>query len=98
MAVQVKDNNYKQSWGGINLFNSKDNGASVKFLYQNLQNLQKRTQKLQKPQVEVVPQHIEQNNSTRVKTFYAPIYRKNRLVNTGGTNKQEVNQGFNNAH
>ena len=98
MAVQVKDNNYKQSWGGINLFNSKDNGASVKSLYQNLQNLQKRTQKLQKPQVEVVPQHIEQNNSTRVKTFYAPIYRKNRLVNTGGTNKQEVNQGFNNAH
>lgn len=98
MVVQVKDNNYKQSWGGINLFNSKDNGASVKSLYQNLQNLQKRTQKLQKPQVEVVPQHIEQNNSTRVKTFYAPIYRKNRLINTGGTNKQEVNQGFNNAH
>lgn len=42
----AEDNNYKQSWGGINLFNSKDNGASVK-------------------------------------TFYAPIYRKNRLVNTG---------------
>ena len=98
MAVQVKDNNYKQSWGGINLFNSKDNGASVKSLYQNLQNLQKRTQKLQRPQVEVVPQHTEQNSSTRVKTFYTPIYRKNRLVNTGGTNKQEVNQGFNNAH
>ena len=98
MAVQVKDNNYKQSWGGINLFNSKDNGASVKSLYQNLQNLQKRTQKLQKSQVEVVPKHIEQNNSTRVKTFYAPIYRKNRLVNTGGTNKQEVNEGFTKAH
>lgn len=98
MAVQVKDNNYKQSWGGINLFNSKDNGALVKSLYQNLQNLQKRTQKLQRPQVEVIPQHIEQNNSTRVKTFYAPIYRKNRLINTGGTNKQEVNQGFSNAH
>lgn len=98
MAVQIKDNNYKQSWGGINLFNSRDNGASVKSLYQNLQNLQKRTQKLQRPQVEVVPQHIEQNNSTRVKTFYAPIYRKNRLINTGGTNKQEVNQGFSNAH
>ena len=98
MAVQVKDNNYNQSWGGINLFNSKDNGASVKSLYQNLQNLQKRTQKLQKPQVEVVPKHIEQNNSTRVKTFYAPIYRKNRLINTGGTNKQEVNEGFTKAH
>ena len=98
MAVQVKDNNYKQSWGGINLFNSKDNGASVKSLYQNLQNLQKRTQKLQKPQVEVVPRHIEQNNSTRVKTFYAPIYRKNRLINTGGVTKQEVEQGFDNAH
>lgn len=95
MAVQIKDNNYKQSWGGINLFNSKDNGASVKSLYQGLQ---KSAQKLQRPQVEVVPQHIEQNNSTRVKTFYAPIYRKNRLVNTGGTNKQEVNQGFSNAH
>lgn len=98
MAVQIKDNNYKQSWGGINLFNSKDNGSSVKSLYQSLQNLQKRTQKLQRPQVEVVPQHIEQNNSTRVKTFYAPTYRKNRLINTGGTNKQEVNQGFSNAH
>lgn len=98
MAVQVKDNNYRQSWGGINLFNSKDNGDSVKSLYQNLQNFQKRTQKLQRPQVEVVPQHIEQNNSTRVKTFYAPTYRKNRLINTGGTNKQEVNQGFSNAH
>ena len=35
MAVQVKDNNYKQSWGGINLFNSKDNGASVKSLEEN---------------------------------------------------------------
>lgn len=95
MAVQIKDNNYKQSWGGINLFNSKDNGASVKSLYQGLQ---KSVQKLQRPQVEVIPQHIEQNNSTRVKTFYAPTYRKNRLVNTGGTNKQEVNQGFSNAH
>lgn len=95
MAVQIKDNNYKQSWGGINLFNSKDNGASVKSLYQGLQ---KSAQKLQRPQVEVVPQHIEQNNSTRVKTFYAPTYRKNRLINTGGTNKQEVNQGFSNAH
>lgn len=98
MAVQIKDNNYRQSWGGINLFNSKDNGASVKSLYQNLQNLQKRTQKLQRPQVEVVPQHIEQNNSTRVKTFYAPIYRKNRLINIGGVTKQEVEQGFDNAH
>ena len=95
MAVQVKDNNYKQSWGGINLFNSKDNGASVKSLYQNLQ---KKTQKLQRPQVEVVPQHIEQNNSTKVKTFYAPIYRKNRLINIGGVTKQEVEQGFDNAH
>ena len=95
MAVQIKDNNYKQSWGGINLFNSKDNSASVKSLYQGLQ---KSVQKLQRPQVEVVPQHIEQNNSTRVKTFYAPTYRKNRLINTGGTNKQEVNQGFSNAH
>lgn len=95
MAVQIKDNNYKQSQGGINLFNSKDNGASVKSLYQGLQ---KSAQKLQRPQVEVVPQHIEQNNSTRVKTFYAPTYRKNRLINTGGTNKQEVNQGFSNAH
>lgn len=95
MAVQVKDNNYKQSWGGINLFNSKDNGASVKSLYQGLQ---KSAQKLQRPQIEVVPQHIEQNNSTRIKTFYAPTYRKNRLINTGGTNKQEVNQGFSNAH
>lgn len=95
MAVQVKDNNYKQSWGGINLFNSKDNGASVKSLYQGLQ---KSTQKLQRPQVEVMPQHTEQNSSTNIKTFYAPIYRKNRLVNTGGTNKQEVNQGFSNAH
>lgn len=95
MAVQIKDNNYKQSWGGINLFNSKDNGASVKSLYQGLQ---KSAQKLQRPQVEVIPQHIEQSNSTRVKTFYAPTYRKNRLVNTGGTNKQEVNQGFSNAH
>lgn len=98
MAVQIKDNNYRQSWGGINLFNSKDNGASVKSLYQNLQNLQKRTQKLQRPQVEVVPQHIEQNNSTKVKTFYAPIYRKNRLINIGGVTKQEVEQGFDNAH
>lgn len=98
MAVQVKDNNYKQSWGGINLFNSKDNGASVKSLYQNLQNFQKRTQKLQRPQIEVVPQHIEQNNSTKVKTFYAPIYRKNRLINIGGVTKQEVEQGFDNAH
>ena len=95
MAVQVKDNNYRQSWGGINLFNSKDNGASVKSLYQGLQ---RSSQKLQRPQIEVVPQHIEQNNSTRVKTFYAPTYRKNRLINTGGTNKQEVNQGFSNAH
>lgn len=95
MAVQIKNNNYKQSWGGINLFNSKDNGASVKSLYQGLQ---KSAQKLQRLQVEVVPQHIEQNNSTRVKTFYAPTYRKNRLINTGGTNKQEVNQGFSNAH
>lgn len=95
MAIQIKDNNYKQSWGGINLFNSKDNGASVKSLYQGLQ---KSVQKLQRPQVEVVPQHIEQNSSTRVKTFYAPTYRKNRLINTGGTNKQEVNQGFSNAH
>lgn len=95
MAVQVKDNNYKQSWGGINLFNSKDNGASVKSLYQNLQ---KRTQRLSRPQVEVVPQHIEQNNSTKVKTFYAPIYRKNRLINIGGVTKQEVEQGFDNAH
>lgn len=95
MAVQIKDNNYKQSWGGINLFNSKDNGTSVKSLYQGLQ---KSVQKLQRPQVEVVPQHIEQNNSTRIKTFYAPTYRKNRLVNTGGTNKQEINQGFSNAH
>ena len=95
MAVQIKDNNYKQSWGGINLFNSKDNGASIKSLYQGLQ---KSVQKLQRPQVEVIPQHIEQNSSTRVKTFYAPTYRKNRLINTGGTNKQEVNQGFSNAH
>lgn len=95
MAVQIKDNNYKQFWGGINLFNSKDNGALVKSLYQGLQ---KSAQKLQRPQAEVVPQHIEQNNSTRVKTFYAPTYRKNRLINTGGTNKQEVNQGFSNAH
>ena len=95
MAVQVKDNNYRQSWGGINLFNSKNNGASIKSLYQGLQ---KSAQKLQRPQIEVVPQHIEQNNSTRVKTFYAPTYRKNRLINTGGTNKQEVNQGFSNAH
>lgn len=95
MAVQIKDNNYKQSWGGINLFNSKDNGASVKSLYQGLQ---KSAQKLQRLQVEVVPQHIEQNNSTRVKTFYAPMYRKNRLINTGGTTIQEVNQGFSNAH
>lgn len=66
----------------MNLFNSKDNGASVKSLYQGLQ---KSAQKLQRPQVEVVPQHIEQNNSTRVKTFYAPTYRKNRLINTGGS-------------
>lgn len=95
MAVQIKDNNYKQSWGGINLFNSKDNGASVKSLYQGLQ---KSAQKLQRLQVEVVPLHIEQNNSTRVKTFYAPMYRKNRLINTGGTSEQEVNQGFSNAH
>lgn len=95
MAIQVKDNNYRQSWGGINLFNSKDNGASIKSLYQGLQ---KSIQKLQRPQIEVVPQHIEQNNSTRVKTFYAPTYRKNRLINTGGINKQEVNQGFSNAH
>lgn len=95
MAVQIKDNNYKQSWGRINLFNSKDNGASVKSLYQGLQ---KSIQKLQRPQIEIVPQHIEQNNSTKVKTFYAPTYRKNRLINTGGTNKQEVNQGFSNAH
>ena len=98
MAVQVKDNNYKQSWGGINLFNSKDNGASVKYLYQYLQNLQKRTQKLQRSQVEIVPKHIEQNNSTKVKTFYAPIYRKNRLINIGGVTKQQVEQGFDNAH
>lgn len=95
MAVQIKDNNYKQSWGGINLFNPKDNGASVKSLYQSLQ---KSAQKLQRPQVEVVPQHIEQNDNTRVKTFYAPTYRKNRLINTGGTSKQEVEQGFSNAH
>lgn len=91
----IKDDNYKQSWGGINLFNPKDNGASVKSLYQSLQ---KSAQKLQRPQVEVVPQHIEQNNSTRVKIFYAPTYRKNRLINTGGTSIQEVNQGFSNAH
>lgn len=95
MAVQIKDNNYKQSWGGINLFNSKDNGASVKSLYQGLQ---KSAQKLQRPQVEVVPQHIEQNSSTRVKTFYTPTYRKNRLINTGGTNRQEVNEGFTKSH
>lgn len=98
MAVQIKDNNYRQSWGGINLFNSKDNGASVKSLYQNLQNLQKRTQKLQRPQIEVIPQHTEQNSSTNVKTFYAPIYRKNRLINTGGTSKQEVSEGFDTSH
>ena len=91
MAVQIKDNNYKQSWGGINLFNSKDNGASVKSLYQGLQ---KSAQKLQIPQVEVVPQHIEQNNSTRVKTFYAPIYRKNRLVNTGELINRKQTRGL----
>lgn len=95
MVVQIKDNNYKQSWGGINLFNSKDNGAAVKSLYQGLQ---KSTQKLQRPQIEVIPQHTEQNSSTNVKTFYAPIYRKNRLINTGGTSKQEVGEGFNTAH
>ena len=95
MAVQIKDNNYKQSWGRINLFNSKDNGASVKSLYQGLQ---KSIQKLQRPQIEIIPQHIEQNNSTKVKTFYAPIYRKNRLINIGGVTKQEVEQGFDNAH
>lgn len=102
MVVQIKDNNYKQSWGGINLFNSKDNGAAVKSLYQGLQKstqkLQKSTQKLQRPQIEVIPQHTEQNSSTNVKTFYAPIYRKNRLINTGGTSKQEVGEGFNTAH
>ena len=95
MAVQIKDNNYKQSWGGIYLFNPKDNGASVKSLYQGLQ---KSAQKLQRLQVEVVPSHIEQNNSTRVKTFYAPMYRKNRLISTGGTSRQEVIQGSINAH
>ena len=95
MAVQIKDNNYKQSWGGINLFNSKDNGASIKSLYQGLQ---KSAQKLQRLQVEVVPRYTEQSNSTRAKIFYAPMYRKNRLISTGGTSRWEADQGFINAH
>ena len=81
MAVQIKDNNYRQSWGGINLFNSKDSGASVKSLYQNLQNLQNRIQKLQNLTVKVIPQHTEKASSTSVRPFYAPMYRKNRLIN-----------------
>lgn len=91
----MPDKNYTPSWGGIQLFNAQDNGDSVKSLYESLQ---KNASKVVRPKTEVTPKHTEKNASTSVKKVYTPIYRNHQLINIGGTNKAEVNEGFNTAH
>lgn len=96
MAVpQVKDSNYKPTWGGGLVFNASDNGAGVKALYNTIQ----KNQSTGIPKMTVQPSsHTEVNDNTRVSTVYTPTYRKGQLTNVGGTNKQQVEVGRDNAH
>lgn len=96
MAVpQIKDSNYKPTWGGGLVFNASDNGAGVKALYKTIQ----RTQSTGIPKITVQPNsHTEVNDNTRVSTVYTPAYRKGQLTNVGGTSKQQVEVGRDNAH
>lgn len=96
MAVpQIKDNNYKPTWGGGLVFNASDNGAGVKALYNTIQ----RAQSTGIPKITVQPNsHTEVNDNTRVHIVYPPTYRKGQLINSGGTSKQQVEAGYDEAH
>lgn len=91
---------YGTTWGGIKYYDATKAGNAAKVIYNTLQQ-QKKTKF--RPTSTVQIDNTQPSDNTRVQVYYKPIYKKTkegdqRLVNTGGNNKTEVESGFDNAH